>query len=1068
MTTRRRGLGDVGVLALGLVMVLVWLKPAPAVAQYFGRNKVQYESFDFRVLGTEHYDVHYYAVEEEAARDAARMAERWHDRLSRIFNHTLTSRKPIVLYADHPDFQQTNILSGNISEGTGGATESLKDRVVMPLTGSYADTDHVLGHELVHSFQYDVAKARGALSRSGIGSLPLWLIEGMAEYLSVGREDTHTAMWLRDAALRGDLPTLRQLTVDPRFFPYRYGQALWAYIGGRWGDRTITELYKTALVRGWPAALQRHLGMNEQQLSQAWMTEVRETYLPLMQGRDRPEDIARKVLASDLDAGEMNVSPAVSPDGRYVAFYSERDLFEVKLFLADAVTGEIVKELVSAASDMEVDALSFLKSAGTWSPDGRKFAYTVFSGGDNALAILDVETRKVDRRIELQDIGALQNPAWSPDGRSIVFSGLKGGISDLYLLDVETNRVVQLTDDKYANLQPAWSPDGTTIAFVTDQGPGTDFRQLTYGPMRLATMDVRTREVEPLDVFGRGKHIDPKYSPDGASLYFIADADGFSDVYRMELATGDVYQVTRLATGVSGVTGLSPALSVAQRDGRAMFSVFSEGNYAVYGMEAEEAQGTLVRPGEELAARPPATGILPPVEAVGRGVVATYLKDPTTGLTLAGDFEDTDYSPGLSLDYIGVPTVGVAVSSFGTGIAGSAAAFFSDMLGNRSLGVALQANGTVKDVGGQVFYQNMENQMNWGVGAGRIPYQFVIPAFYDTTLTTDGGTIDANVLELQRFRIYQDQVALFGQYPFSRSLRFEVGGGFTHFGFDLEADRFYLNDFGGEIGRDRVDLDDSNLERFGVTDTNVYLASMSAALVGDWSFFGFTSPIRGGRYRFEVSPTFGEYQYTTVIGDYRRYFFKYPFTLAFRGLHYGRYGANADDREFLLQPFYLTREYYIRGYAIESWDANLECVDATCSNFTALQGSRLAVANLEVRVPFIGVEQFGLVNFPFLPTELALFADAGVAWTGNQGPSLDWVVNPRSWDARERDTCIDPLDCNPDDATDHLFKRYPVFSAGISARTNLLGFLILEAYYAVPFQRPDRGAHFGFQVMPGW
>ncbi|MEJ2187708.1 MAG: basic secretory protein-like protein [Gemmatimonadota bacterium] len=303
---------------LWIVAVVVGLSaiPASVSAQYFGRNKVQYETFDFRVLKTDHYRIYYYPAEAEAVRDAARMAERWEHRYERLFNHKLTSVKPIVLYADHPDFQQTNTTPEALGEGTGGFTEGMKDRVVLPLTGSYRDTDHVIGHELVHSFQYDIAKERGALTRQGMGSLPLWLIEGMAEYLSLGREDTNTAMWLRDAALRGDLPTMRQLTTDPRFFPYRYGQALWAYIGGRWGDRTVTELYKAALQGGWPAAVHRYLGLTPDQLSREWLTTIRATYLPLMEGRERPGDIAQKVLASDIDAGEMNVSPAVSPDGR--------------------------------------------------------------------------------------------------------------------------------------------------------------------------------------------------------------------------------------------------------------------------------------------------------------------------------------------------------------------------------------------------------------------------------------------------------------------------------------------------------------------------------------------------------------------------------------------------------------------------------------------------------------------------------------------------------------------------------------------------------------------------------
>src|SRR6185295_19122979 len=117
---------------------------------------------------------------------------------------------------------QSNVIEGFIGQGTGGVTEGARDRVIMPFTGVYAESDHVLGHELVHVFQYKIAQAsRGGLN--SVGRIPLWLIEGMAEYLSLGRQDPNTAMWLRDALRRNDLPTLNQLTRDPRYFPYRYG-----------------------------------------------------------------------------------------------------------------------------------------------------------------------------------------------------------------------------------------------------------------------------------------------------------------------------------------------------------------------------------------------------------------------------------------------------------------------------------------------------------------------------------------------------------------------------------------------------------------------------------------------------------------------------------------------------------------------------------------------------------------------------------------------------------------------------------------------------------------------------
>ena len=181
----------------GTILCGILLAAQVAEAQYFGRNKVQYDRLDFRVLPTEHFRIHFYPAESLATADAARMAERWHTRLQAQFNIPLR-HNAIIFYADPPDFQQTNVIEGEISQGTGGVTEGLRERVIMPFTGSYAETDHVLGHELVHVFQYRMAaNAKGGLR--SIGNIPLWLIEGMAEYLSVGRDDPNTAMWLRDA-----------------------------------------------------------------------------------------------------------------------------------------------------------------------------------------------------------------------------------------------------------------------------------------------------------------------------------------------------------------------------------------------------------------------------------------------------------------------------------------------------------------------------------------------------------------------------------------------------------------------------------------------------------------------------------------------------------------------------------------------------------------------------------------------------------------------------------------------------------------------------------------------------
>ena len=1035
--THRQGSGSRrGFLAALLLALSVTALPGSVSAQYFGRNKVQYETFDFRILKTPHFDIHFYPEEADAVEDATRMAERWYERFARLFQHEFEQPKPIILYADHPDFQQTNTLRGSLGEGLGGATESLKNRVIMPLTGSYADTDHVLGHELVHAFQYNLAQGRSGAGMRGMSLLPLWVVEGIAEYLSVGREDPLTAMWLRDAIRREDLPTLRDLSTG-RYFPYRYGQALWAYIGGRYGDDSIVDLYRRSLRVGWEPALNQVLGISSDSLSVAWREAVEAEYLPLMAGRQAPGESGALLLAPSTGSGGQNVSPSVSPDGSRVAFLSEKDLFGIDLFLADARTGEIQKKLVSADKDGHFDALRFIDSAGDWSPDGTQFVFSVFADGDNELAIVDVESGNIERKIKLDGVGAITSPAWSPDGQYIAFSGLDGGVSDIYTWDVVTGALTQLTDDKHADLQPAWSPDGSTIAFVSDRGEITDFENLVYSKPQIAFLDVASRRVTTLSVFGEVKHINPQYAPDGRSLYFVSDQDGFSDIYQYTFASRDVRRITQLQTGVSGISATSPAFSVAREAGTLLFTVFDNNEFHVYSLQAGEADAG----GETIVASssPQPGRLLPPAAPERSSRIAGYLADPIMGLVPTGTYlaeNAVEYDSSLSLDYVGQPSIGIGTDRFGNYAAGGASAFFSDMLGNRTLGMMVLATGTFKDLGGQAFYVNQAKRLNWGVNGGRVPY---LQGFVAQSLNADGTVNVTQVLQ----RIYVAQANLMGAYPFSTTRRVEANVGVQRISFDLEELAYTY--FGNQL----VDRQQRSLP----SRPPLNLATASLALVGDNSNSAFTSPVSGGRYRLEVAQAVGTESFTSVVVDYRRYF--NPFgnvTVAGRGLHFARYfhTLDTDRTTAAIQPYFLGYETLIRGYSYESLEP-VECavsalepgaVGGSCPAFERLFGHRLGVANFEIRLPFLGTERFGLINFPYLPTELFTFADAGVAYNNFDEVNFDFVRSGG--------------------------QRVPVYSVGVGARFNILGFLILEAYWAHPFQRPVKGSHWGFVLSPGW
>jgi hypothetical protein len=443
-------------------------------AQYFGRNKVQYEKFNYQVLRTDHFLIYYYPEEEAAIRVAAQMAERWYVRLSRIFNHDLKTKQALIMYASHPQFEQTTVLSEMISEGTGGVTESFKRRIILPFGASLDDTNHVIGHELVHAFQYDMAMGGGQRYNpqgggGGIERAPLFLIEGAAEYFSIGPEDPHTAMWMRDMIQKKKIPTLKDLENPYKYFAYRYGQAVWAYIAGRWGDIVASKLMKD-IVRGfeYEKAFERDLGITTKQFSEDWHAALKAEYGVVEKSTD-PAGSNAHLLIKGTEEDSLNCAPAVSPDGKRFVFISSRDLFSIEMFMGDAQTGKVIRKLTKTSIDPHFQSIQFIYSAGSWNSDGSRFAFGAVSAGKPVLAFMDADGKRLGEDIVFPELGEILNPTWSPDGKKIAFSALTGGYSDLYIYDFETKKLQNMTSDPYGDLQPAWSPDGKWIAFITER-----------------------------------------------------------------------------------------------------------------------------------------------------------------------------------------------------------------------------------------------------------------------------------------------------------------------------------------------------------------------------------------------------------------------------------------------------------------------------------------------------------------------------------------------------------------------------------------------------------------------
>jgi Tol biopolymer transport system component len=996
---------------------------SPAYGQYFGRNKVQWQKFDYRVLKTEHFDIYFYPEEEAAIRTAAQIAERWYKRLSRLFNHDLRGKQPLIMYASHPQFEQTTVLSEVMSEGTGGVTESGKRRIVLPFGGTLDDTDHVIGHELVHAFQYDISAGPGPKygqasggQGGGLERAPLWIIEGSAEYFSIGPVDTLTSMWMRDLLHKKKLPTIKDLQNPYKYFPYRYGQAVLAYVGGRWGDLTVAKLLKD-VARGfdYEKAIVADLGLDIKKLTEDWHASLKKDYEAMEKATQMPSALGKVLLAGSED-DPYNIAPSLSPDGKRFMFISSRDLYSIDMFMGDAKTGKITRRVTRTAVDPHYQSIQFINSSGSWDAAGERFIFGAVSEGKPVLSFVDKDGERIDEDIPFPELGEILNPSWAPDGRRVAFMALSGGTSDIYIYDMQAKTLKNMTSDIYGDIQPAWSPDGKWIAFATERFT-TQLSILSIGNYQMALLDPETGVITPAPAFAGSKHINPQWAADSKSLYFVSDRNGVSNLYRLDMATRGLFQVTDLYTGVCGITKLSPALSIASKSNDVLYSAYDQGSYSIFALDAKFLEGKPVAAGESTFF----ASILPPRDRSGSEVLG-LLKNSLFGLPDPAKFTTEPYKAKLSLDYFAPPSIGVGVDRFGTYGGGGVAAYFSDMLGYHNLMAMAQVYSRLADSAVQVAYLNSTNRLNWGASLMRIPY---IYGGYSYGVTEIGGQLAYVDQEYVYRQIYYD-VSAFASYPFSQFQRVEVTGGYTYLDFQntlyTTASSYYDGTY---IYNDVQDLPSA---------PGLHMPHIAAALVYDSSLFGATAPILGQSYRFEVTPTFGTLNFTTVLADFRKYIVPVrPITLAFRLTHYGRYGSGGDDPRFY--PLFLGYDSLIRGYNYESFGAS-ENFD-----FNRLFGSKMALANFEVRFPLFGLLGIGKGYYGIFPVDFLAFYDAGFVW----GSDLNGQLHSFS----------------------DAFNK-PLTSAGVGLRVNVMGYLVLGVNYVVPFARPDRKPYFQFSFYPGF
>ncbi|MEW6049655.1 MAG: hypothetical protein AB1644_01125 [Candidatus Zixiibacteriota bacterium] len=718
----RRAVLRVVLLAMALALFAI-----PCRAQYyFGKNKVQYTSFDWQVMTTEHFNIYFYKEEADIARIAAQEAETAYDLLSARFNHEVKRRIPLIIYSSPSYFSQTNVIPGLLPESVGGFTEFLKGRVVIPFHGSYYDFVHVIRHEMVHVFQLDkMETVTSRQARIRYGYLPLWFTEGLAEFWSK-EWDTEADMILKDLVIDGQLPAISDLyVVQGTYFMYKIGESICQFIDSTYGPDKLVLLFDN-----WPKGrdfddvVQLTLGDNLGQVSQKWHYALKRKYFPEIQDLGLPKMDSRQVNA---DGYAVKGVPIHWDDGTgakdWIIFKANR-LGYTGIYMKPA--GEAkgpVKTLVKGERSARFESLYLLRS-GIDAHDSGLVIFSSKSKERDVIYLYDLNREKIIGQFQFEDLVAALSPRFSSDARQVVFSGMKkSGYSDLYVLDLKSSTYRTLTSDIYYDADPAFTPDGSKVVFSSDRASSG-----MTGAINLFELDLSDRSIRQL-TFGHFRDQSAQVTADG--IYFSSDRLGTYNLFALR-PDGSL---SRQSTYVTGAFDPRPT----HNDSALVFTGYQDQMFQIYQMPLLK---------EPLSVTQVATADSVPWQP--RRIDAT-----TSQATIS-------YEAKYSFD---IAQSSVAYDPIYGSIGGLQAAI-SDVLGNKAFHFLLTNTARTNDqllssfnLG--VTYINREKQLNWGVGAFHLfnEYYNDFDGYYFERQAGGLGLFSYPVSKFQRF-----DFTTFGRY----------------------------------------------------------------------------------------------------------------------------------------------------------------------------------------------------------------------------------------------------------------------------------------------------------------
>jgi hypothetical protein len=451
-----------------LLVILTLDSTAQVSTVEFGKNRVQYQKFNWKYYQTENFNTYFSQDGLGLGKYVAQVAENELSGIEEFVEFGLQRRANIVVYNNFDEMQQSNIGMAIDWQNTGGVTKLVNNKMLVYFDGNHANLRRQIRQGIAKILVDNVLFGDDLgefAANQALLDLPVWLTDG---YIAYAAENWNPALddELRSVLLSGQYNNFYQFAFEK---PLLAGQGFWKYIADKYGKSKVTYfLYLSRIYRNLNNASQKVAKKKFKKLLQDFMIEVPQNYYKdLRSRRNTPKgQLSISEVVGKKDFIRFNANP-VPRSFTYALVEFKQGIYSVVL-MENFVNRKVLLKFGARTREDEKNPNYPILA---WDGKGTRLAVLYSQEGKLKLFIYDVLNRIKSTKQELPMFDQVQDMKYMLDNNTLLISGVRSGQTDIFVYKISNQTIEQVTNDIYDDLDPSFVafPNKTGIIFSSNR-----------------------------------------------------------------------------------------------------------------------------------------------------------------------------------------------------------------------------------------------------------------------------------------------------------------------------------------------------------------------------------------------------------------------------------------------------------------------------------------------------------------------------------------------------------------------------------------------------------------------